>query len=314
MRARISESAYDDLLTIRDWLRYAVSQFRSANLTYGHGTTNAQDEAAYLILTALRLPIDDLLPWLDARLTRDERGRVGELLDRRLVTRKPAPYLTGEAWIQGYRFRVDERVIVPRSYIGELIGTGGLSPVVGDGRALTKVLDLCTGSGCLALLAALAFPQAEVDGVDISPDALAVAARNVADYGLAGRVHLVQSDLFSALPDASYDLIIANPPYVSAAAVQAFPPEYRAEPVIAHLGGRDGLDIVRRVLDEAPRHLRPGGKLVVEIGTGRDILEAERGDLNFLWLDTAESEGEVFALEVGASKPAPAPRKRRKAA
>lgn len=316
MRARISESAYDDLLTVRDWLRYGVSQFRRANLTYGHGTTNAQDEAAYLILTALRLPIDDLLPWLDARLTRDERGRVGEILDRRLVTRKPAPYLTGEAWIQGHRFRIDERVIVPRSYIGELIGTDGLSPVTGDGRGVKRILDLCTGSGCLAILAALAFPEAEVDGVDISPDALAVAARNVADYGLESRVHLVESDLFNAIPEARYDLIIANPPYVTAAAVQAFPPEYRAEPVIAHLGGRDGLDIVRRVLEEAPRHLRPGGKLVVEIGTGRSILEAERGDLDFLWLDTADSEGEVFALEeVGARKPppAPAPRKRKKA-
>lgn len=314
MPPRISETAFEDLLTIRDWLRYGVSQFRAAGLVFGHGTSNAQDEAAYLILSALRLPIDHIEPWLDARLTRDERGRVGEILDRRIVTRKPAAYLTGEAWIQGHRFRIDDRVIVPRSYIGELLCTGGLDPVVGDGKGIKRILDLCTGSGCLAILAALTFPQAEVDAVDISADALSVAARNVADYALGERVHLVQSDLFKELAGRRYDLIIANPPYVSAAAVQAFPPEYRAEPVIAHLGGRDGLDAVRVILDEAPKHIEPGGKLVVEIGTGRKILEAERPDLDFLWLDTAESEGEVLALDVAPPKPAAAPKKRAKKA
>ena len=303
----MSESAIDDLVTLRDWLRYGVSQFSAAGLVYGHGTSTAQDEAAYLILSSLRLPIDTIEPWLDARLTRDERGRVGEILDRRLVTRKPAAYLIGEAWIQGHRFRIDERVIVPRSFIGELICTGGLASVVGDGKGVKRILDLCTGSGCLAILAALAFPDADVDASDISADALNVAARNITDYGLGHRVHLVQSDLFKELGDRRYDLIIANPPYVSAAAVQAFPPEYRAEPVIAHLGGRDGLDAVRAILDEAPKHMSPGGKLVVEIGTGREVLEAERPELNFLWLDTAESEGEVFALDVEPPKPAAAP-------
>lgn len=313
MPTRLSETAFDDLLTVRDWLRHGVSRFRAAGLVYGHGTATAQDDAAYLILSALDLPIDELLPWLDARLTRDERGRVGELLDRRLVTRKPSAYLTGEAWIQGHRFHVDERVIIPRSYIGELLARDGLAAVVDDTGKVRRVLDLCTGSGCLAILAALSFPEADVDAIDISPDALAVATRNIADYGLAGRVHLVQSDLFAALGDRRYDLIIANPPYVSAPEVQAFPPEYRAEPVIAHLGGRDGLDIVRRVLAQSPAHLEPGGKLVVEIGTGRSILEAEFPALPFLWLDTEESEGEVFALDAATATPVAPARKRKKA-
>lgn len=289
----------EDLLTVRDWLRYATSRFAEAGLVFGHGTETALDEAAYLILTALNLPIDQLEPWLDARLTRGERRRVWELVTARIETRKPAPYLVGAAWIRGHRFTVDERVIVPRSYIGELLDDG-LSAVVADADGVERVLDLCTGSGCLAILAALAFPEAVIDAADISEGALEVAAKNVADYGLAGRITLHRSDLFAGLEGAAYDLIISNPPYVTAEAVAAFPPEYAAEPELAHLGGTDGLDLVRRILRDAPAHLAPGGMIVVEVGMTRDRLETEYPDLPFLWLDTEQSEGEVFALSAEA--------------
>jgi ribosomal protein L3 glutamine methyltransferase len=299
------EMIEDELATVRDWLRYAVSHFRAAGLSYGHGTGNALDEAAYLILHTLHLPIDQLDPWLDARLPADERRAVREIIDKRIATRKPASYLTNEAWIQGHAFYVDERVIVPRSYIGELLCRQMAEPAgewsLGfDPGPVSRVLDLCTGSGCLAILAALAFAQAAVDASDISPDALAVAARNVADYGLQDRITLALSDLFAAHGGQRYDLILANPPYVDAEAVAAFPPEYAAEPLIAHTGGDDGLDIVRRILAEAGEHLSPTGTLVVEIGRGREILEQEFPHLPFLWLETAESEGEVFALAAQA--------------
>lgn len=290
----------DDLVTLRDWLRYATSRFSAEGLVFGHGTATALDEAAFLILSALHLPIDQLEPWLDARLTRAERARIASLVDARITTRKPAPYLVNAAWIRGRRFYVDERVIVPRSYIGELLDTGALAAVLPDPDSVVRVLDLCTGSGCLAILAAAAFPDAAVDAVDISADALEVAARNVADYGLADRIALHRSDLFSVLAGRTYDLILSNPPYVTSAAVADFPPEYRAEPQLAHLGGQDGMDLVRRILAEAGRYLAPEGALVVEIGMGRGVLETEYPDLPFLWLDTEESEGEVLALPAAA--------------
>mgnify|MGYP001335164824 CR=1 FL=1 len=284
-----------DLITLRDWLRYGTSRFRAAGLVFGHGTSTAMDEAAFLILSALKLPIDQLEPWLDCRLTLPERERISSLFEARITTRKPAPYLVNEAYIRGHSFYVDERVIVPRSFIGELLD-GELATAVPDPLAIASVLDLCTGSGCLAILAALTYPNAIIDAVDLSPDALAVAARNVADYGLEDRITLHQSNLFSNLGRRRYDLIISNPPYVSAEAVRDFPPEYKAEPLMAHAGGDDGLDLVRRILAEAPQHLEPGGVLVVEIGTGLDILETEYPNLPFLWLDTEDSSGEVFAL------------------
>ncbi len=289
----------DELLTLRDWLRYAVSRFSAAGLSYGHGTDTALDEAAFLILSALSLPIDQLDPWLEARLTSGERARLAALIEQRVTTRKPAPYLVNQAWIRGRPFYVDERVIVPRSYIGELLDDG-LSAVVADPEAVTSVLDLCTGSGCLAILAALAFPNATVDAVDVSSEALEVAARNVADYGLEDRLTLHRSDLFSALGGRTYDLVLSNPPYVTAEAVAAFPPEYRAEPELAHLGGADGLDIVRRILKAAADHLNPDGILVVEVGRARAALETEYPSLPFLWLDTEQSEGELFALPAEA--------------
>jgi ribosomal protein L3 glutamine methyltransferase len=281
--------------TVRDWLRYAVSRFRAANLCFGHGTSNAIDEAAYLILHTLQLPVDQLEPWLDAQLLLAERQALATVIERRITTRMPASYLTNEAWIQGHSFFVDERVIVPRSYIGELLA-GRLTTVVSDADAIERTLDLCTGSGCLAILAALAFPAASIDASDISADALQVAQRNVADYGLEDRITLLHSDLFAALAGRRYDLILANPPYVREDVVAAFPPEYAAEPKLAHAGGSDGLDLVRRILAAAADHLLPDGVLLLEVGTGRARLEQQFPELPFLWLDSAASEGEVLAL------------------
>ena len=291
------EEAIGDLVTVRDWLRYGVSRFEQARLVYGHGTSRALDEMAFLLLSALELPIDQLEPWLDARLTRSERIGMLDLIERRIATRLPASYLVNRAWIGDYRFYVDERVIVPRSFIGELMLRDRLGAVVGDPDAVTQVLDLCTGSGCLAILAALQFPSAKVDAVDVSEPALRVASRNVVDYALEERISLVMSDLYSVIGGRRYDLIISNPPYVTTAAVAAFPPEYRAEPEIAHLGGADGLDVVRRIIDGAADMLTDGGALVVEIGQARTELEAAYPRLPFLWLDTDGSDGEVFALQ-----------------
>lgn len=293
-------SVADDLITVRDLLRYAVSRFNAAGLTYGHGTGNALDEAAFLILEALHLPVDDINPWLDARLLPDERRHVASLLDARISTRKPAPYLVGKAYIQGIPFHVDERVIVPRSFIAELLLGDALGPdalgLIPEPEAIGSALDLCTGSGCLAIIAAMCLPNAEVDAVDLSADALEVAKLNLAEHGMEDRIRLLKGDLFKPLKSARYDLIITNPPYVAAAEVAAFPPEYTNEPLMAHLGGADGLDLVRRILAEAPAHLTPEGGLICEIGTGRHILEDEYPTLPFTWLDTEQSEGEVFWL------------------
>lgn len=296
------EVPIDDLITLRDHLRWAVSRFNEAGLSYGHGTANALDEAAFLILHTLHLPIDSLEPWLDARLARPERQAVCDIILRRIATRKPAPYLTGEAWIGGHRFHVDERVIVPRSYIGELLcehmdADGETTPLGFEPEDVERILDLCTGGGSLAILAALAFPDARVDAVDISADALEVARRNVDDYGLASRVELIRSDLFAALEGRRYDLIISNPPYVTNAAVAAFPPEHRAEPVLAHAAGADGLDLAHRILAAAADHLTSNGHLIMEVGTGRPALEAAYPETSFLWLDTAESHAEVLHID-----------------
>lgn len=297
-----------ELQTIQDWLRFAVTSFNQAELSYGHGTNNALDEAAFLILSTLALEPDSLESWAPCRLTATESAAVAAIIARRIESRKPASYLTQSAWIGPHKFYVDERVIVPRSFIGEMICRDGLAAIVDQPETVTSVLDLCTGSGCLAILAALAFPDARVDASDISPDALDVASCNVADYELGHRVTLHKADLFDGLPPAIYDLIISNPPYVTAAAVKAFPPEYRAEPELAHLGGDDGLALVHRILARARQLLSPHGMLIIEIGDGRERLELARPELPFLWLDTETSEGEVFALsaadlDVKASAP-----------
>lgn len=286
----------DDLVTLRDWLRFAVSAFTKAGLVFGHGTSRAVDEAAFLLLSTLNLPHDELDPWLDCRLSRHERTEVLAILTCRVEARIPAPYLTRSAYIGPYKFYCDERVIVPRSFIGELLDRDGLFAAVADPDSVEHVLDLCTGSGCLAILAAHAFPPARVDAADLSADALDVARRNVSDYRLDKRISLHQGDLYGAIGDARYDLIISNPPYVTEASAAAFPPEYKAEPRMAHVGGADGLDLVRRILDQAPDHLTADGMLVVEIGEAREALEAAYPHLPFLWLDTEESEGEVFAV------------------
>jgi ribosomal protein L3 glutamine methyltransferase len=285
----------DELHTLRDWLRWAVSRFNEANLFYGHGTDNAYDEAAWLILHTLHLPNDRLEPFLEARLTRAERLAVLNILEQRLVRRLPAAYLTREAWLGPYRFYVDERVIVPRSYFAELLAEH-MTPWITDPEHIHAALDLCTGSGCLAILMAEAFPDAEIDAVDLSSDALAVARRNVTDYGLDERIHLIQSDLLDGLQGRRYDLIICNPPYVTADSMAALPAEYRHEPELALAAGDDGLDIVRRLLAAAPQHLTEHGLLFVEVGHNADIVEAAFPELPLTWIDAPSGEGKIFML------------------
>ncbi len=291
-------AASSQLKTIRDFLRWTLTEFRKARLSHGHGTTSAIDEAAFLILETLNLPVDDINPWLDATLLPDERSALAEIIRRRIDTRMPAAYLVKRAYIHGVPFYVDERVIVPRSYIGELMFSGIFGgedmSLIDDVSQVASVLDLCTGSGCLAILAAGVFPDAEIDAADLSEAALEVARINLTDHDYTNRINLLQGDLFEAVEASTYDLIIANPPYVAGAEVAAFPAEYGHEPIIAHIAGEDGLDIVRRILDRAAEHLNPGGGLLCEVGTGRQLLVAEYPHLDFLWLDTEESQGEVF--------------------
>lgn len=291
---------YDDaraqLRTVRDLLRFAVTRFEAADLFYGHGSDNAWDEAAYLVHHALHLPLERIEAFLDARLTAAERGAVLNMLRRRVEERVPAAYLTGEAFLGPYRFRVDERVIVPRSFIGELMIDGDLAPWIDDPETVENVLELCTGSGCLAIVAAHTFPNAKVDAVDLSTDALEVARLNVADYDLEDTVTLYHSDLYQALPQKRYDLILSNPPYVNAPSMATLPEEYRREPEMALAGGEDGLDLVHTILREAPRFLTENGLLVVEIGHNRDDLEAAYPDTPFTWLETESGNQFVFLL------------------
>ena len=280
------------LATLGVFFRFAIRRFRAARLTYGHGTTNAVDEAAFLVLEALRLPIHSLDPWLDLKPTAAERARLLTLIDARVALRMPAPYLVGAAYMHGVRFHADRRALIPRSFIGDLLA-GGTLPI-GDPRGIRRVLDLCTGSGCLAVLAAFAFPRARIDAVDLSPGALALARRNVATHRLADRITLYRGDLFQPLGRNRYDLILSNPPYVDARGMAKLPPEYRHEPRMALAAGRDGLDLVHRILAEAPKHLTKNGSLLCEIGRGRKSLETAYPRLPFLWLDTEQSEGEVF--------------------
>ena len=281
--------------TVRDLLRFAVSRFNQAGLFFGHGSASAFDEAAYLILHTLRLPLDKLEPFYDARLLPDEIDAVLEVIRRRVEERVPAAYLTGEAWLGDYRFRVDERVIVPRSFIAELIPEQ-FSPWVSDPELVENILELCTGSGCLSILLADAFPRAMIDAVDISAEALEVARLNVDDYQLQDRINLVESDLYAALPTRKYDLIVTNPPYVNETSMQALPEEYRREPRIALAGGDDGMDLVRRIVAGAAQRLTPNGILVVEIGNEREHAEAAFADLELTWLSTSAGDDMVFLL------------------
>jgi ribosomal protein L3 glutamine methyltransferase len=295
--AKSPKVARGDLRTLLDFVRYAVSRFVEAKLAFAHGTTDPVAEAAFLVCEALHLHPDRFEMFATARVTATEAKTMFGLIERRIATRKPAAYLVNKVYMRGLPFYVDERVIVPRSFIGELLEqhfSGEEGSLIDDPAAVESVLDLCTGSGCLAILAARALPHAKVDAVDISKDALEVATRNVADHALEDRISLGQGDLFKPLGGKQYDLIITNPPYVDAAGMAALPRECRFEPKLAFDGGADGLDIVRRILDEAGKHLTPQGGLLCEIGRGRELLEAAFPQLPLLWLDTEESEGEVF--------------------
>ncbi|MER1968619.1 50S ribosomal protein L3 N(5)-glutamine methyltransferase [Castellaniella sp. GW247-6E4] len=288
---------HSELLTLRDLLRWSISRFRAAGLHFGHGSDNAWDEAAYLLLHGLHLPLDTLEPFLDARLLERERQRCIDLIQQRIITRKPAAYLTGEAWLQGRRFLVDERVIVPRSPIAELLSQA-LSPWVAEPESVSRVMDLCTGSGCLAILAALAFESAQVDAADISEDALEVARSNIALHGLEHRVHALRSDGFDQVPAGTgYDVILCNPPYVNTQSMAALPPEYRHEPRLALAGGADGMDLVRRIVHDAPRHLAPEGLLVLEIGHERTHFEAAFPQLDPVWVETEATTDQIMLLQ-----------------
>ncbi|QIE23412.1 50S ribosomal protein L3 glutamine methyltransferase [Caballeronia sp. SBC1] len=282
--------------TVRDLLRFAVSRFTEADLSFGHGSSNAFDEAAYLVLHTLHLPLDTLDPFLDARLLDTEIDAIMKVIERRATDRVPAAYITNEAWMHGHRFYVDERVIVPRSFIGELL-QDGLQPYVQDPDEVSRVLELCTGSGCLAILAAQAFQNADIDAVDISATALEVAHRNVDDYDLDSRVALYEGDLFAPLPVGRYEVIITNPPYVNALAMQTLPAEYRHEPELALAGGADGMDIVKRIVGEARKWLTEDGVLVVEIGNERANVEATLGGLDIVWLSTSAGDDNVFLIQ-----------------
>jgi ribosomal protein L3 glutamine methyltransferase len=298
--AKAPRVAAGELQTLLDFVRYAVSRFAEAQLVFAHGTTDPVAEAAFLVSETLHLHPDQFEQFAHARVTAAEGRKILDLIERRISTRKPAAYLVNRIYMRGLPFYVDERTIVPRSFIGELLDShfGGdgedATSLIGDPAEVASVLDLCTGSGCLAILAARHFPHAAVDAVDISKDALAVAARNVGDHGLDDRVALHRGDLFAPLGSRRYDLIISNPPYVDAEGMADLPRECRAEPALAFDGGADGLDIVRRILAEAKAHLAPQGGLLCEIGRGRDNLEAAFPQLPLLWLDTEDSEGEVF--------------------
>lgn len=282
--------------TLRDLLRYAVSRFTQAKLAYGQGSTCAYDEAVYLILHTLHLPLDTLEPFLDAQLLHSEIEAVLKIIERRIKERLPAAYLTGEAWLHGYRFYVDENVIVPRSHIGEPL-LNHFEPWLDDPDAVENVLDLCTGSACLAILAADKFEQAQVDAVELSEKAIAVAKRNIAEYDLNQRINLYAGSLYDPLPATrQYDLIISNPPYVNDASMQALPPEFRHEPELAFAGGKDGMELVRPIIEGARTRLKPNGVLIVEIGHERAYLDAAFPDLNFTWLSTSGSENSVFLL------------------
>lgn len=287
--------AHPDLRSLRDLLRYAVTRFSHPPLCFGHGQADAFDEAAFLVTRALHLPFERLDMFLDAALTAPEIERLLDLIERRVEQRVPAAYLLGEAWLQGYRFHVDRRVIVPRSFIAELL-KDGLQPWVADPDQVHAVLDLCSGSGCLAIMAAELFRHARVDAVDVSADALAVAQLNVDEYRLRDRVRLIRSDLFESLDRARYDLIVCNPPYVTARAMASLPPEYAHEPQLALAAGADGLDIVRRVMRGARSHLTDNGLLIVEVGDGRAAVEREYPDLPLVWATTSAGDDMVFLV------------------
>ena len=288
-------------MTVIEWIEAGARQLDAAGVSFGHGTRNAFDEAAWLVLWQLGLPLDSPLQGSDSvadrKPTQEQESKIEALLAARIESRKPAAYLTHEAWLQGTAFYVDERVIVPRSLIAELLVNGGIDPWLGP--ATHDVLDLCTGNASLAVIAALAYPEVHVDASDISPDALAVACINLDRHRLRDRIALLASDGLASVR-GPYDLILCNPPYVNADSMAALPPEYRAEPALAldgnRLGGRDGMDFIRRLLVQAPQHLSEHGVLVLEVGNERDHFEAAFGQLEAVWLETSAGADQVLLL------------------
>ncbi len=289
----MSIDAQANLRTIRDVLRYAVTRMNEGGVYFGHGQGDVVDEALFLVLRSLQLPLDRADLFLDAFLTHAEINSLIQAIDQRVRKRVPAAYILREAWLQGYRFYVDERAIVPRSFLAELL-KDGLSPWVQKPEEITDVLDMCTGSGCLAVIAADVFTSAHVDAVDISPDALAVAKRNIADYRMGKRVTAVQSDLYGDLPSKRYDIILCNPPYVTDESMADLPREYQQEPKLALAGGADGMAIVRRLVRGARGYLKRGGLLFVEVGGGREAAEQALKDVPLTWLATSDGDDAVF--------------------
>lgn len=287
----------DDLITVRDYLRYAASRFSEAGLHFGHGTDNLWDEVVLLVMRSLHLPLENNTLFLDARLTRDERQLILERIDRRVHERKPVAYLIGEAWFMGMPFHVDERVLVPRSPMAELLETG-LQPWLAD-QPVERVLDLCTGSGCIGIAAATAFPDAMVDLSDVSDDALAVARSNIELHELTDRVTAIRSDVFDQIT-GSYDVILSNPPYVDAEDLADMPDEFHHEPRLGLEAGDDGLAIVHRMLEKAAQHLNPGGLLMVEVGNSWHALDMALPQMPFTWLEFENGGDGVFLLTLEA--------------
>lgn len=283
------------LRTIRDFVRYAATQLSKANISYAHGYDNPYDEAGFLVLRSLGIELEYEDKFLDAALTQDERQFILNQISRRCDELVPTAYLTKEWWLTGHRFFVDDRVLIPRSFIAELIEEE-FQPWVKDPEEITSVLDMCTGSGCLAILASECFPNAEVDAVDISEGALEVAEKNIADYGLEGIVRPIQSDLFTNLAGKKYDVIITNPPYVTTEAMEHLPGEYRHEPELALVAGEDGMDLIKTILEQAKEHLNDGGLMFVELGDGKEAFENRWPELNVVWLPTSGGDDQVFMI------------------
>ncbi len=288
--------AADTLVTVGDWIRFAVSTMEQAGVFFGHGCDNAHDEAVYLVQKALKLPVERIEPYYNARLLPSEIKRLALWVERRVSERIPTAYLAHEAWLQGNPFFVDERVIIPRSFIAELLSEH-LYPWVREPSEINTVLDLCTGSGCLAILAAMAFPNAMVDAVDISEAALEVATINIRSYQMQETIRAVKSDLFSNPDLHTYDLIISNPPYVNQISMDVLPKEYQAEPTLALAGGQDGMDLIRTILRDAKNKLNPGGQLIIELGNEKSHFDQAFPDLDVTWLTVSAGDEQVFLIE-----------------
>lgn len=290
----MAQPALTELSSLLDFIRWGASQFRAAELSFSHGMASALDEAAYLVLHTLHLPIDTPELYFASKLTQQEKQKVVDILERRLIERKPAAYLTNEAWFAGLPFYVDERVLVPRSPIAELIEKQ-FYPWV-DQAQVEHVLDLCTGSGCIGIACAYAFPQAEVDLSDISADALAVAKLNIERHGVQAHVQALESDLFAHLTNKRYDLIVSNPPYVDAAEIEEMTSEFQHEPLLGLAAGKEGLDIAHRILATARKHLSDHGILIVEVGNSQFALAEAYPDVAFQWLEFERGGDGIFLL------------------